>query len=389
MTVEDSTPSNSPFLGPPEELPGPAARPLPLAVRGAVIVLALFLTVGGASQMINPAFGIWFTEIFIFLGVPWVMLRASHYEPLGYTGLESPTLGPAALGFGLGVANFFAFVAPIQYTAQALAPPWLREIFDGSRIFEGLSALELGVMLLGVSIAAPVCEEFFFRGLFQKGVLGASLSRVSAVLVTAVVFSAFHLDPVGFAARLELGVLFGALRLYTGSLWPAILAHSANNVVSSLLFLGIRQFAPADMDARPSLLALLAVSSVGICAMGGLLLLARNVPALWGPRQEPPTLIQPAPSVPRLLLPWLGAATLSLGLLVLVDLRGIHLRMIDMELKLPKVPKDAPQKLQKERENLLQLREDARSGRIPAEAYKEERVRQSQAHPAEPEPENE
>ena len=53
--------------------------------------------------------------------------------------------------------------------------------------------------------------------------------------------------------------------------------------------------------------------------MGGLLLLARSFPALWGPRQEPPTLTQPAPSLPRLLLPWVVGATLSLGLLVLVD----------------------------------------------------------------------
>jgi len=383
--VEDSTPSNSPLQEPRGELPGPAERPLPLAVRAAVIVLALFLTVGGASQMLNPAFGIWFTEIFIFIGVPWVMLRASHYEPLGYTGLESPAFGPAALGFGLGVANFFAFVVPIQYIAQALAPPWLREMFDGSRIFEGQNALELGIMLAGVSLAAPVCEEFFFRGLFQKGVLSTSLSRASAVLVTAVVFSAFHFDPVGFAARVELGVLFGALRLYTGSLWPGILAHSANNVVSSVLFLTLRQMGAESSEERPPLVAILALFTVGCFAMGGLILLARRFPALWGTRQEPPTLTQQPPSFPRLLLPWMVAATLSLGLLVLADLRGIRLRLVELQYPLPKPSKTAPEKRQAEHTNLQQLREEARSGRIPVEAYEEERIRQSQARPAEPE----
>lgn len=379
--MEDSTPSNHPLPEP----PGPAARPLPLAVRGAVIVLALFLTVGGATQMLNAAFGIWFTEIFIFIGVPWVMLRASHYEPLGYTGLESPALAPAALGFWLGVTNFFAFVVPIQYIAQVLAPPWLREMFDGSRIFEGQNALELGVMLAGVSLAAPVCEEFFFRGIFQKGLLSTSLSRASAVMVTAVVFSAFHFDPVGFAARVELGVLFGALRLYTGSLWPSILAHSANNVVSSILFLALRQVGAESSEERPPLVAVLLLSSVGITAMGSLLLLARRFPALWGPRQEPPTITQSPPPLPRLLLPWVVAATLALGLLVLADLRGIRLRLVDLEHRLPKLDRSAPDALQAERTHLLQLREEARNGRMPVEAYEEERARQAQAHP----PENE
>ena len=27
--------------------------------------------------------------------LPWVLLRAAHYEPLGYTGLQAPSLAPA------------------------------------------------------------------------------------------------------------------------------------------------------------------------------------------------------------------------------------------------------------------------------------------------------
>lgn len=377
--MEDSTSSTLP-----PEPPAPTMRPQHLAVLGAVLVLALFLTLGGASQLLNAAFGIWFTEIFIFVGVTWVLLRATHHEPWSYTGLQAPTLAPAALGFGLGVANFFALVVPIQYAAQSVAPQWLREMFDGSRIFEGQSTLELAVMLAGVSIAAPVCEEFFFRGLFQKGMLASSLSQAGAVVVTAVVFSAFHLDPVGFPARVELGVLFGVLRLYTGSLWPSILAHSANNVVSSVLFLAVRDMGAENPDERPPLGAVLLVMSVGLAAMGGLLQLARRFPALWGPRQEPPTVTLPAPSLVRLLLPWVMGATLALGALVMLDVRGIRLSMIDMQYRLPRLPKDAPAALHAEREHLRKLRDEVRSGNLPFEAYEEERARQAAAHPREP-----
>lgn len=378
--MEDST------LSPQPEPPAPTMRPMALAAICGVLGLGLFLTLGFATQILNAAFGIWFTEIFIFLAVPWVALRSSHYEPLSYTGVQLPRFAPMALGFGLGVANFFALVVPIQYAAQSAAPQWLRDMFDGSQIFEGQNSLELAIMLAGVSVAAPVCEEFFFRGVFQKSLL-AALSRPMAVLVTAVVFSAFHLDPVGFMARVELGVLFGALRLYTGSLWPGILAHSANNVVSSVLFLSSRQMGPESVDESPPLKAVLLLMAGGMVAMAVLLGLARMFPALWGPRQEPPTLTRPASPLGRLLVPWALGATISVLALVLVDARGIQLSWIDLRHHVSKLPKDAPEARQKEHERLLELRQEARSGRTPVDAYEEERTRQAQEPSSAPAPE--
>ncbi|WP_422723983.1 type II CAAX prenyl endopeptidase Rce1 family protein [Hyalangium rubrum] len=370
--MEDSTPR------PPLT---PLWSPLLVAMVCGPTVLALFLTLGGMSQVLNAAFGLWFTEIFIFVGVCWVLLRATAYEPWSYTGLHAPQPSAAALGFGLGVANFFAFVVPIQYAAQSVAPPWLREMFDVSRIFEGQSSLELGLLIAGVSLAAPFCEEFFFRGVFQKGLLATTLSRPAAVLVTAVVFSAFHLDPVGFLARVELGVLFGALRLYTGSLWPSILAHSANNVVSSMLFLLFREAGAEAAEERPPLQAILGLMSVGVLAMGGLIALGRRFPSLWGTRREPETVAVSPPPLARSVLPWVVTATLSVGALVLVDSRGIRLSYLDIQHRLPRLPKDAPDALHAERAQLKRLRQEVRGGRVPIKVYEEELLRQAQAHP--------
>ncbi|HEX8704207.1 MAG TPA: type II CAAX endopeptidase family protein [Myxococcaceae bacterium] len=374
--MEDSTLSNAP---PPASTP--TLGPLQLALISGTVGFGLFLTLGGASQLLNASFGLWFTEIFIFVGIAWVLLRSGGYEPWSYSGLSAPQLAPSVLGFAMGVANFFALVVPIQYVAQSLAPQWLRDMFDVSRVFESQSPLELGLMLAGVSLAAPFCEEFFFRGLLQKGLLSSRLSRTGAVLITSVVFSAFHLDPVGFVARVELGILFGVLRLYTGSLWPAIFAHAANNLVSSGIFLALRDTAAAASDAKPPLKVILLVMAAGGLALGLLVSLARAFPALWGPRQEPPTPVGPVPSPARLLLPWVLGATLSLVALVVVDMRGIRLNMVDLVQKLQKLPKDAPDGLHAERAHLKQLRREARSGRVPMEAYEEELARQAQSHP--------
>jgi hypothetical protein len=351
--------------------------PRALALVAGVLGLALFLTVGGISQLLNIAFGIWFTEVFLFLGLGWVLLRLAGHDPVRATGLGRGAPKAAFLGFALGVANFFALVVPIQYTVQRLTPPWLRELFDASRLFEGQTPVELALIAAGVTIAAPLCEEFFFRGILQHHLMPPVLSRAAALGVTAVVFSAFHLDPVGFLARVELGLLFGWLFLRTGSLWPSILAHSANNLVSTVLFLAARRAGLQESEAESNdPRAILALAVMGGAALWALLSVARRMPSLWdAPEEPPPVAPRPRPSLARLLLPWVLGATLSLAGLAAVDARGIRLNLFDMRYKLPPLPRKAPDALHAERAALRELRAQARRGEVPLEAYEEERVR--------------
>jgi hypothetical protein len=57
------------------------------------------------------------------------------------------------------------------------------------------------------------------------------------------------------------------------------------------------------------------------------------------------------------------------------------LNTVDLQHRLQKLPKDAPDGLHAERAHLKRLRQEVRSGRIPMEAYEEELVRQAQSHP--------
>ncbi|MCE9673674.1 CPBP family intramembrane metalloprotease [Myxococcus stipitatus] len=371
----------------PSEPPPPPTSPRALALGGAVLALALFLVVGGSVQFLNAAFGIWFTELFIFLALAWLLPRLGRWKPALYTGLTPMPGGATALGFMLGVANFVALVVPIQYLATRLAPEWLREMFDGARLFERQTPLELGVILAGVTVAAPFCEELFFRGVFQRGITPpAPHSPVKALVFSAVVFSAFHLDPVGFVARVELGLLFGWLFLRTGSVWPGIAAHAANNLVSSVLFLMAKasgqEAGEADTETNP--LVILALSGFGCVVLLGLLAYARHHRTLDAApgraSDEEARETARVPSAPRLLLPWVLAATLSLGALVLVDRRGILLNAYDAFHPLPALGKNAPAALQAERQALDALRAEARQGKVPLEAYEEERLRQARDH---------
>ncbi|HEX8435173.1 MAG TPA: type II CAAX endopeptidase family protein [Archangium sp.] len=356
-----------------------------MAVVATGVVFMAFLVVGLAVQPFNVAFGIWFTEIFVFFGLGWYVLRITEREPVRYTGLSVPSLAPAAFGFILGVVNFFAIVAPVQYVSQSVLPKSWQQIYDMASIFRGQTPVELALIVASVSLGAPVCEEFFFRGILFQGLKAPGGRSHHALVISAVVFSLFHLDPVGFLARMELGLLFGWLLLRTGSLWPGILAHAANNIVSTVLFFVAKDIESPQTPSSRELLALLMIALVGNGVLWGLLAGARHFPNLLGgpPRPEVleapegPVRVEPLPNLLRRATPWMFAAALSLGAYVLLDTRGIQLSKIDQQYQLSPVPKDAPDALHAEREALYQLRLRARRGEVPIEAYVQERARQS------------
>ena len=74
----------------------------------------------------------------------------------------------------------------------------------------GNSTLEFIGILLMVSLVPAVCEELAFRRGLQ-GLLASRLSAPAAVLTTALIFSAFHLEPFGLPTRFFLGISLGMM----------------------------------------------------------------------------------------------------------------------------------------------------------------------------------
>ena len=93
--------------------------------------------------------------------------------------------------------------------------------------------------VLFVGLFTAVAEEFMFRGVIQTIFLKWTRNQHAAVWVTAILFSAFHLQFFGFLPRLFLGVIFGYFVVWSGSIWPAVWAHFLNNgsaVVATYLY---------------------------------------------------------------------------------------------------------------------------------------------------------
>lgn len=142
---------------------------------------------------------------------------------------------------------------------------WMREsellneqLLNGMLGDERISILLLNLLL--IAGLAGVSEELFFRGFLQNLILRWLHGRTArtaegeapapapesasqgwrmhlAVWITAVLFSAIHLEFYGFLPRLLLGAAMGYLFVY-GGLWAAISAHIANNALTILLLPG-------------------------------------------------------------------------------------------------------------------------------------------------------
>ncbi len=113
------------------------------------------------------------------------------------------------------------------------APYWFWEMFN--KVFE--SDFGWWGAFLKVSVIAPVVEELIFRGLILHG-LRKNYNGFTAVVVSALLFALFHLNPWQFPATFVLGLLLGWLVIRTRSIVLAILGHSVNNslVLLSMIY---------------------------------------------------------------------------------------------------------------------------------------------------------
>jgi hypothetical protein len=359
-------------MEPPDFAPPPVPQRLPLATLALgllVGVFAGFLLLGVPAQLLSIAWGLWFTEAFVFFALPFITLKLAARAPSRVTGLDGGTFSGVAVGALLGLVNYVGWAVPLMALAEKAFPRHIIEMFDGSAIFKNQTSVELGVLVAGVSLAAPVCEEFFFRGVVQHG-LTRWLGGWRGIFLTALIFSAFHFDPVGFLARFELGLLFGWLFWKSGSLWPGVAAHAANNLTSTIIYFATRGQPEADLpDWAP-----IALCAVGSGLLFGAVELVARHPG-WLRARRPCDEGEALPgALFATVLPWVGAALVSVALLFAVDLRGVTLNIFDSTHP-AKAPKDdAPAAERAAWDDLMALRLKARTGEVPVEDYEQLRA---------------
>ena len=191
------------------------------------IVPALLATI--VAEILVVAFVVWYGNLrpikdFLYLRVYkwWHLIVGLGAGLLGYVILQAGAIGITSL------------------TGQEIASS------DTSAQLGALSGVQAVFILIGlVAILGPFIEELLFRGVIIGSLQNSKWNKPwIAIIVSGVTFGIMHFQ--GFATATDAFVLgwtmvmgfgFALLMLKTKSLWTAVAAHVAYNMVTALLLL--------------------------------------------------------------------------------------------------------------------------------------------------------
>lgn len=135
---------------------------------------------------------------------------------------------------GMSIALLVAMLPLIYFSnwlnANLPLPEWMITMENNQNWMIGEvlrmeSFSEFAITLTVAAIAPAVGEELFFRGLLQPQLQKLTNNPHLGIWLCAILFSAIHLQFVGFFPRMLLGALLGYLLWWSGTLWLPILIH--------------------------------------------------------------------------------------------------------------------------------------------------------------------
>ncbi len=100
---------------------------------------------------------------------------------------------------------------------------------------------DLAINLLMIAILPAIGEELFFRGTIQNIFTHLFKNPHVAIWLTAILFSAIHVQFYGFLPRMFLGALLGYLFFWGKSIWLPILGHFLNNGFAVVMAFKLQQ----------------------------------------------------------------------------------------------------------------------------------------------------
>jgi membrane protease YdiL (CAAX protease family) len=169
-------------------------------------------------------------------------------RPVNYLGLDKKAL-PASyllvavlMIVALPFINYLGELNSHMKLPEALSglEKWMKDSEDKAaqlteKFLEMNSAKDFLYAFVMVALLPAIGEELMFRGIVQR-VFSEWFKNVNtAIITTAILFSAMHMQFYGFIPRMLLGVMLGYLYVWSGSLWLPMLAHLVNNGAAVIL----------------------------------------------------------------------------------------------------------------------------------------------------------
>jgi uncharacterized protein len=209
----------------------------------------------------------------IFLLPPLVYAYLADPDPMDYAGLRTPQKKSfLLLGLITMIAGYFTveFLGTLNEGVVHLLPKATQKWIEGGEtdansmlenVLNMKSPADLLKTIFLVGALPAIGEELFFRGILQKLFIQIFKSAWPGIIFTGFLFSAIHMQFMGFLPRMALGIILGSLYWYSGSIYTSILGHFIFNTINILLI----YFKLADLDSKPG--SNLVFSLLGIASL--------------------------------------------------------------------------------------------------------------------------
>jgi membrane protease YdiL (CAAX protease family) len=244
--MTDVPPSPSPDVPPWRVWTAPAGVAVGLALGGVATILVDIVAHIAGSSLSHPTPAVTILGDVVFdLGF---VASALYFASLG--GRPTPaTFGFRPVPWRAGIRA--VVLAAVAYYGLTAVYGSLFHLHGSDKLPSELGVAHSTAALVAASVfvcaIAPIAEEFFFRGFFfgalrnwKIPIAGRDVGTWVAAVLTGILFGLAHtgsasseyLIPLGF-----LGFVLCVVRWRTGSLYPGMALHSANNAVA----LGVNQ----------------------------------------------------------------------------------------------------------------------------------------------------
>ncbi len=168
---------------------------------------------------------------------PYIVLLAAFTALLSQPFVEWANFMDSIIVEKLGIASWTLSSVSNQIMAQCM-------LFD--------NVWHWFLSILVIAALPAISEELFFRGALLPLIKRVTGSWTAAVVISAVVFSAIHLDASAFLARTVLGLILGVIFVLTKNIWASTAFHFTNNLLV-VIMLSQSEDVAATLSKSPEL----------------------------------------------------------------------------------------------------------------------------------------
>jgi uncharacterized protein len=182
------------------------------------------------------------SALFTFLLPALLMAVIAYKKPMHWLGYKQPfnwqqvglviaiMLVALPVGGALGTLNQMIPISDTWRKSFEAAEKNYGDMVMALASMKNFMGYLIGLVVFGLT--AGLTEETFFRGGMQNIFTRWTGIPALAIILTAVIFSAFHFSFFGFLTRAMLGAVLGYIYYTTGSLWLSIIGHFFNNALA-------------------------------------------------------------------------------------------------------------------------------------------------------------